>query len=104
MICAEFFRKNGVISGFEISGHSGYAESGSDIVCASVSSAVQMTANTITDVFGYKADVDVGENTISVTTALCDKTLLKLYDGLVMQLKLLSQEFKGTINIKFTEV
>lgn len=43
MIVAEFFRKNGEITGFKVSGHAGYDESGRDIVCAGVSSAVMMT-------------------------------------------------------------
>lgn len=35
------FRKNGRLIGFEISGHTGYAESGEDIVCAAVSAITQ---------------------------------------------------------------
>ncbi len=104
MIYAEFFRKNGNFCGFEVKGHAGLAESGSDIACASVSSAVQMSANTITDIFKYKAEVSVGENTVLLKTAVCDEILQKLYDSLLMQLELLSQEFNGTINIEFTEV
>ena len=51
MLKAEFFILNdGKIKGFDISGHSGYAESGKDIVCAAVSSAAYMVANTITEV------------------------------------------------------
>lgn len=44
MIRAEIFRNSrGAVSGFEISGHAGYAEEGSDIICAAVS-AVAYTA------------------------------------------------------------
>ena len=38
---------DGKIIRFTVDGHSGYAESGSDIVCASVSSAVWLTINGI---------------------------------------------------------
>ena len=38
---------DGKITQFTVDGHSGYAESGSDIVCASVSSAVWLTINGI---------------------------------------------------------
>ena len=38
---------DGKILQFVVEGHSGYAESGADIVCASVSSAVWMTINGI---------------------------------------------------------
>ena len=51
MLSAKFFvLESGTIVGFEILGHSGYAESGKDIVCSAVSSAAYMTENNITDV------------------------------------------------------
>lgn len=54
---------SGDLIGFRISGHSGFAESGSDIVCASISSAAYMAANTITDIINISAEVDVDEKT-----------------------------------------
>ena len=57
MIVAEFFRKNGEITGFKVSGHAGYDMFGKDIVCAGVSSAVMMTANLVTEIFGFEAEV-----------------------------------------------
>ena len=48
MIQAKILRRNGRTAGFSVSGHAGYADSGKDIVCAAVSSAVQLTANGIT--------------------------------------------------------
>lgn len=54
MITAVFFDK---YTGFEIKGHSASAETGQDIICASVSSAAYMTANTITEIIGTKADI-----------------------------------------------
>ncbi len=51
MIDVNFFvLPDGHIEGVGVTGHSSYAEAGSDIVCAAVSSAVFMAANTITDV------------------------------------------------------
>ena len=41
MTKVEIFNHDGRINGFSVSGHSGYAEEGSDIVCAAVSSAVR---------------------------------------------------------------
>jgi len=40
MIKIKIFEKGNIIYGIECSGHSGYAESGSDIVCSAVSSIV----------------------------------------------------------------
>lgn len=50
--------------GFRITGHAGYADYGEDVCCASVSSAVMLTANTVTEAFKIKADVAVEENEI----------------------------------------
>jgi len=66
MIKATFFYRAKTPVGFEVSGHSGTAESGKDIVCAAVTSAVMMAVNTITESFGAKAKVTVGENTVSI--------------------------------------
>lgn len=105
MIVAEFLKKNGNITGFKVSGHAGYDDIGKDIVCASVSSAVMMTANLITEIFGYKADVSVCGDTVALKTDFPeDEILSKLYSGLQMQIKEISGEFNGTIKLKFTEV
>jgi len=45
MIRIAFFRKEGRIVGFESEGHAGYADSGSDIVCAAVSALLITCVN-----------------------------------------------------------
>ena len=45
------------VVGFRVTGHAGYAESGSDIVCAGVTTAVQLVANGITECAGIIAEV-----------------------------------------------
>ena len=52
MTRVEFTTEDDRITGFTVSGHSGYAEAGSDIVCAAVSAAVAMAEATINDVCG----------------------------------------------------
>ena len=59
MIRCEFMLDEDRITGFSVSGHSGYAEHGSDIVCAAVSAVVTMAEATINDVCGAKAKVRV---------------------------------------------
>ena len=53
----------GKISGFAVQGHAGYAESGSDIVCAAVSVLTQNTVNSIEEFTedGFSVDVDEKE-------------------------------------------
>ena len=66
MITAQFQKSGQKFKAFSIEGHAGYADAGRDIVCASVTSAVQLTANAITEQFGEKAEVIVEENRISL--------------------------------------
>ena len=64
------------ITGFSVSGHSGYAESGADIICAAISAVVTMAEATINDVCGAKAKVRVKEEDARVTLTLpasCDE-------------------------------
>jgi uncharacterized protein len=57
MIRAKFtFGTDGSVKGFSINGHSGYADEGEDIICASVSSAAYMTANTVTEIIKITPD------------------------------------------------
>ena len=76
MTRCEFRRENERIVGFSVSGHSGYAEAGSDIVCAAISAVVTMAEATINDVLGAKAKVRVKEDDARITLTLpasCDE-------------------------------
>ncbi len=59
MTRVEFFDQDGRISGFCCSGHSGYAEAGSDIVCAAVSTAVKFAETTLSEVLGERVKTKV---------------------------------------------
>ena len=76
MTKCEFFTEDERITGFSVSGHSGYAENGKDIVCAAVSAVVAMAEATINDVCGAKAKVRVKDEDARVTLTLptsCDE-------------------------------
>ncbi len=106
MITAKFYNdEHKKMLGFHVSGHAGYADIGNDIACASVSSAVMMTANAVTEVFGLKAKVRVTENEIMLklgedADGIGDKLMLSL----LMQLDMLSDEFPGCIRIENKQV
>ena len=75
MTKVEIFNRNGRINGFAVSGHSGYAEEGSDIVCAAVTTAVNFAETTINDVLGNHANTKVNADEPRVTLTLpaaCD--------------------------------
>ena len=108
MLSAKFFvLESGMIIGFEILGHSGYAKLGKDIVCAAVSSAAYMTANTITDVMGISADVSVIEDAgyMKMLVNSKDAVLCKdILNGFKNHLLLLEEIYLKNINVSYTEV
>lgn len=75
MTKVEIFNQGGRINGFSVSGHSGYAEEGSDIVCAAVTTAVKFAEATINDALGDHANTRVREDEPRITLtlpAVCD--------------------------------
>jgi len=95
--------------GFEVSGHAGYADSGEDIVCAAVSSAVQLSANALTDIIPAKADVRVKENLVAltITESIADERVnyaaQAILEALWLNLKEISKQYRGTIRLTVME-
>ncbi|MBE6836321.1 MAG: ribosomal-processing cysteine protease Prp [Ruminococcaceae bacterium] len=102
MINADFYvGKDGVLTGFTVSGHSGYAEEGSDIVCAAVSSMAYLTANTVTEVIKASPEIKVEDGFISlkVKNGEEEKCLVPL-KGFYLQMKELVKQYPEYIRIK----
>ena len=96
--------EDGRITGFSVSGHSGYAEAGQDIVCAAVSAVVSMAEATINDVCGAKAKVRVKEEDARVTLTLpasCDEeeSVQAVLAGLLLYLCNLRDEYPDYIEV-----
>lgn len=70
MTTVRLIKSGGNTVGFDVSGHSGYAESGSDIVCAAITSAVSLTETIINDSFEADADVVVDPNSARIALGL----------------------------------
>ena len=92
------------ITGFTVSGHSGYAEAGADIVCAAVSTAVTMAEAIINDVCGAKAKVRVKEEDARVTLTLptsCDEeeTVQAALSGLMLTLLNIKEDYEDYIEV-----
>ena len=57
-----FFRSGGVYYGFEEHGHTGYGESGDDILCAALSSMTMLIINTVEVAYASDIDYTIDEN------------------------------------------
>ena len=92
------------ITGFSVSGHSGYGEAGADIVCAAVSAVVTMAEATINDVCGAKAKVRVKEEDARITLTLptsCDEedTIQAVLAGFLLYLVDLRDQYPDYIEV-----
>ena len=104
MTRCEFFTEEDRITGFSVSGHSGYSEAGSDIVCAAISAVVTMAEATINDVCGAKAKVRVKEEDARVTLTLpasCDEeeSVQAVLSGMMLALISLKEDYPDYIEI-----
>ena len=70
MTTVTFHMEGERIVGFTVQGHSGYADEGSDIICAAVTSAVRLTECAVNDVLGLGAAVKVREKDASISLKL----------------------------------
>ena len=104
MTRCEFFTENDRITGFSVSGPSGYSEAGSDIVCAAISAVVTMAEATINDVCGAKAKVRVKDEDARITLTLpasCDEeeSVQAVLAGMMLTLISLRDDYPDYIEV-----
>ena len=104
MTKCEFFTEGDRITGFTVSGHSGYAEAGQDIVCAAISAVVTMAEATINDVCGAKAKVRVKDEQARITLTLpasCDEeeSVQAVLSGMMLTLISLREDYPDYIEV-----
>ena len=104
MTKATFYFDENVPYGFLISGHSGFAESGEDIVCASVSSVAYMVANTITEILKVNAEIKVNDGMMRLIVKKEQRHITKdILLGLKLHLEGLEEQYPEFIET-LTEV
>ena len=105
MIAALFEQSKGSLCSVIVSGHAGYADYGQDVVCASVTSALQLTANGITEVLKVPAQVVQEENSITVRLPKNPGQSAQAFlQALQLHLTLLAEDYPGTIQVTVSEV
>ncbi len=109
MITVTVYRTGTEISGFIVEGHSGYAEEGMDIVCASVSILSYTTLNSMNLVAGIEPedlsyDVDNETGFMSLRTLVNNDKTDVLYRSFMVGIELLLEDYSDYITLKFEEV
>ncbi|MEY8389414.1 ribosomal-processing cysteine protease Prp [Oscillospiraceae bacterium 38-13] len=101
-----FHTENGRITGFEARGHSGWAEAGEDLLCASITAAVTLVEATVNDVLGLAAAVrtDGGKALVSLRlpgglSAGAESTCQALLTGLMVYFAMLHDEYPENIEV-----
>ena len=107
MIRVIFTVESGIVTGFELRGHAGFADAGSDIVCAAVSSAAYMTANTLTEVAALPCTVTEEDGHMQLCLSendAKDAAAQTVLSGFLLHLNALCEAYADCIDIKISEV
>lgn len=93
-------KKNKVI---EISGHANYDEFGKDIVCASVSSVIMTTVNSIMNIDNSSISYIDDGNKIIIEKLNDNEVIDKLLNTMILILKDLQEQYKENIKVESEE-
>ena len=100
MIVVRFFCSDGLYTGFSVRGHAGMAPAGEDVLCAAVSSAAYMTANTLTDVCKAPCDATAsdGEMTVRLTGQNAN-SVQDVLKGFALHMRELSRQYPEKLKV-----
>ena len=104
MIRISFFKSGADFTGFESKGHSNAAEYGKDTLCAFVSSACYMAANTVTEVMGLNADARQADGYMRLEIKEAPDKAQDILNGLKLHLTELENEYPENVKVTITEV
>ena len=106
MTTVTFLTEGSRITGFDATGHSGYADEGEDIVCAAITSTVRLVECILNDVMGLCASVKVHEKTATISLRLpgslgetAESTCQTLLTGMMVYLSELHNEYPDHIEV-----
>ena len=115
MTTITFYKTDGFYYGFEEQGHTGFAESGEDILCSALSAMTMLIINTIEVSYASSVDYSIDEKTTDIK--LIAKSALPKYEkderkqyaisGLIqayfLQLMDLIEEYYDYLDVKEVE-
>ena len=61
-----FFKRDGIFYGFRENGHTGYGESGDDILCSALSAMTMLIINTVEISYASRVDYTTDEETADI--------------------------------------
>lgn len=95
-----FLTRDGALCGFHMKGHTGVEEAGKDILCAAVSSAAYLTANTLTEVLQVQAEISVEDGEMFLLVEKKDQmSASPLLEGLKLHMEGLSEQYPKYLKV-----
>ena len=79
MTTITFYKADGYYYGFEEQGHTGFAESGDDILCSALSSMTMLIINAIEVSYAARVDYQIDEKTTDIRVTV--KSALPKYES-----------------------
>lgn len=102
MIRVSFRMRQGQLIGFSLTGHAEAGPAGEDIVCAAVSSAAYMTANTVTDVLHVPAQIAVEEGHMELSVPGDPTVCQAILSGFRLHILALQDQYPAHIGVTDT--
>ncbi|MCM1286321.1 MAG: ribosomal-processing cysteine protease Prp [Acetobacter sp.] len=99
MIKIKFFNGINGLCGFEASGHALSGEAGEDVVCAFVSSACLMTANTVTEIIGLDADAQADDGYLKLMILEDASPAQDILNGFRLHMTELEKDYPENIKV-----
>ena len=99
MIKIEFFSGINGLCGFEASGHALGGDAGENVICAFVSSACLMAANTVTDIIGLDSDAQSDDGYLKLMILENASSAQDVLNGLKLHLTELQKDYPENIKV-----
>lgn len=101
----KFYGKKGLITGYEISGHSTVSkhDTAGKIVCSAVSSAAYMAANTLSEIIGAEMEAEVSDGYMSITVKSKISESQVILIGFLLHARELATDYRNYVKV-YSEV
>lgn len=109
MTKVKILKNEGTSVGFVVKGHSGYAESGSDLVCASISILVYTVINSLNQISGMTLEdmdviIDEEKGYTSLKLKKVDDSTDIILSVFIVGITMLAKDYADYVTLKFEEV
>ncbi len=104
MITVEIHEQEDALIGFTVSGHAGAGVAGEDIVCAAVSSATYMTANTITEIIAADAEATAEDGYLHLIVLDDIPACQSILQGFLQHMQQMQTQYPDRVHLTITEV